>query len=196
MSLRLKRHILERRQRIAQDAVLVVIARQRVENSLTGAASNAYQRYLKVERNKFFQQQRDIAQLFPGRVDIVLFVEDRLPLAIVAQAAGFQHRRQTQFGDGTTQTLKVIDRPGGSLDVIAKGIYGENQVNEADVYSTGSTVGVAARLDLDALYTRYGFPNDMLAHLFTAGARLAQVTVRTNTPLGVIVDLSAFSSSA
>jgi hypothetical protein len=46
--------------------------------------------------------------------------------------------------------VKVINRPGGSLDVIAKGIYGANHVNETDVYSTGSTVGVAARLDLDA----------------------------------------------
>jgi glycosyltransferase involved in cell wall biosynthesis len=34
------------------------------------------------------------------------------------------------------------------------------------------------RLDLPALYPRYGYPNDMLIHLSMIGARLAQPTVR------------------
>ncbi|MEM9192817.1 MAG: hypothetical protein AAGF12_26820, partial [Myxococcota bacterium] len=36
----------------------------------------------------------------------------------------------------------------------------------------------ARRLDLDALWPRYGYPNDLLAQVQRAGLRLAQATVR------------------
>jgi len=37
---------------------------------------------------------------------------------------------------------------------------------------------VLARLDLTLVYPRYGFPNDLMAHLHSAGARVAHVEVR------------------
>lgn len=49
---------------------------------------------------------------------------------------------------------KAVTALGRSLDVIKQGIYGDGVVNEEDVYTIGSLVGVAARLDLsdDAVY--------------------------------------------
>jgi glycosyltransferase involved in cell wall biosynthesis len=43
---------------------------------------------------------------------------------------------------------------------------------------TAVTAAALRRLAFDAIYPRYGFPNDFLAHLHSAGARVAQVRVR------------------
>jgi len=43
---------------------------------------------------------------------------------------------------------------------------------------TAVTRQALARIDFDSVYRRYGFPNDFLAHLHSAGCRLAQVCVR------------------
>jgi glycosyltransferase involved in cell wall biosynthesis len=55
---------------------------------------------------------------------------------------------------------------------------GYRAVRDSQCGYTAVTRAMLAQLELDALYTRYGFPNDVLAHLHSAGARLAQVTVR------------------
>ena len=49
---------------------------------------------------------------------------------------------------------KAVTAMGRSLDVIKEGTYGDGVVNDEDVYTIGSLVGVAARLDLseDAVY--------------------------------------------
>jgi TRAP transporter TAXI family solute receptor len=49
---------------------------------------------------------------------------------------------------------KAVTALGRSLDVIKQGTYGDGVVNEEDVYTVGSLVGVVARLDLsdDAVY--------------------------------------------
>ncbi|MEQ9814319.1 MAG: TAXI family TRAP transporter solute-binding subunit [Azospirillaceae bacterium] len=46
------------------------------------------------------------------------------------------------------QTL--INRPGGTLDVIEPGTYGEGQVNEAPITTIGSNVSIGTRVELDA----------------------------------------------
>jgi glycosyltransferase involved in cell wall biosynthesis len=43
---------------------------------------------------------------------------------------------------------------------------------------TAVTRQALAGIDLESVYRRYGFPNDFLAHLHSAGCRLAQVCVR------------------
>lgn len=49
---------------------------------------------------------------------------------------------------------KAVTALGRSLDVIRKGTYGPGVVNEEDIYTIGSLVGVVARMDLsdDAVY--------------------------------------------
>jgi len=55
---------------------------------------------------------------------------------------------------------------------------GYRSVHDSQCGYTALSRSALLRLDLDDLYTRYGFPNDILAHLHTVGARLAQVPVR------------------
>jgi glycosyltransferase involved in cell wall biosynthesis len=55
---------------------------------------------------------------------------------------------------------------------------GYRTVRDSQCGYTALNRSILQRLDLDRLYTRYGFPNDILAHLHSAGARLAQVPVR------------------
>ncbi len=43
---------------------------------------------------------------------------------------------------------------------------------------TATRAAVLIRVDLARVYRRYGFPNDLLAHLHTAGARVVDVEVR------------------
>jgi hypothetical protein len=55
---------------------------------------------------------------------------------------------------------------------------GYREVRDSQCGYTAVSSRMLRLLDLEALYRRYGFPNDILAHLHTAGARMAQVTVR------------------
>jgi len=55
---------------------------------------------------------------------------------------------------------------------------GYRDVRDSQCGYTALSRSALLRLDLDELYTRYGFPNDVLAHLHSLGARLAQVPVR------------------
>jgi glycosyltransferase involved in cell wall biosynthesis len=54
--------------------------------------------------------------------------------------------------------------------------YGEVRDSQCGYTAIGR--GALARLDLTAIHTRYGYPNDLLAHLNALGAKLAQVPVR------------------
>lgn len=64
------------------------------------------------------------------------------------------------------------------LSVLTRVTSGYRQVRDSQCGYTAVNARALARIDLDDLYCRYGFPNDLLAHLHSAGARLAQVTVR------------------
>jgi glycosyltransferase involved in cell wall biosynthesis len=55
---------------------------------------------------------------------------------------------------------------------------GYREVRDSQCGYTAIGRGVLARLDLAAVHARYGYPNDLLAHLHALGARLAQVPVR------------------
>jgi glycosyltransferase involved in cell wall biosynthesis len=64
------------------------------------------------------------------------------------------------------------------LSFLTRFTSGYREVRDSQCGYTAASARILAHLDLDGLYQRYGFPNDMLAHLHTVGARLAQVTVR------------------
>jgi glycosyltransferase involved in cell wall biosynthesis len=51
-------------------------------------------------------------------------------------------------------------------------------VKDSQCGYTAMTRDAAARLDLDALWPRYGYPNDLLARLAASGARIVDVPVR------------------
>ncbi len=64
------------------------------------------------------------------------------------------------------------------LSQITRLTSGYGEVRDSQCGYTAVSAKVLSRIDLDRLYQRYGFPNDILAHLHSAGARLAQVPVR------------------
>jgi hypothetical protein len=55
---------------------------------------------------------------------------------------------------------------------------GYRDVRDSQCGFTAVSARILRFIDLDDLYKRYGFPNDILAHLHTAEARVAHVPVR------------------
>jgi glycosyltransferase involved in cell wall biosynthesis len=64
------------------------------------------------------------------------------------------------------------------LSLLTRISSGYRGVRDSQCGYTAVTADVLMRLDLDALYHRYGFPNDMLAKLHAIGARVENVSVR------------------
>lgn len=64
------------------------------------------------------------------------------------------------------------------LSLLTKLTSGYFSVRDSQCGYTAITTSALNKLHLDAIYTRYGFPNDFLAHLYVIRARLAQVTVQ------------------
>jgi glycosyltransferase involved in cell wall biosynthesis len=65
-----------------------------------------------------------------------------------------------------------------ALSYLTRLASGYPDIMDSQCGYTAVTAGALQSIDFDAIYPRYGFPNDFLAHLHTAGARVAQVKVR------------------
>jgi len=55
---------------------------------------------------------------------------------------------------------------------------GFEDIRDSQCGYTAVTADLLSRIDLDSLYARYGFPNDMLAKVHAAQGRVSNVTVR------------------
>ncbi len=64
------------------------------------------------------------------------------------------------------------------LSLLTRITSGYRAVKDSQCGYTAASAKILKRIELDNLYQRYGFPNDILSHLHTANARLAQITVR------------------
>lgn len=65
-----------------------------------------------------------------------------------------------------------------ALSVLTRITAGYPGVVDSQCGYTATRAEILHRVDLARVYPRYGFPNDLLAHLHTAGARVAHVQVR------------------
>jgi len=65
-----------------------------------------------------------------------------------------------------------------ALSVATKVTSGYRHVFDSQCGYTAITAEALSRLQLDDVFPRYGYPNDMLAHLFRAKARVVDVPVR------------------
>jgi glycosyltransferase involved in cell wall biosynthesis len=80
---------------------------------------------------------------------------------------------------GVFQIMPLIRFVGNHmLSQLTRFTSGYAYVRDSQCGYTAASARILAKLDLDQLYRRYGFPNDILAHLHTVNARLAQVPVR------------------
>jgi glycosyltransferase involved in cell wall biosynthesis len=64
------------------------------------------------------------------------------------------------------------------LSVLTRVTAGYGHIRDSQCGYTAVTADALRLIDLDALYPRYGFPNDMLAKLHAASARVVNVPVR------------------
>jgi glycosyltransferase involved in cell wall biosynthesis len=65
-----------------------------------------------------------------------------------------------------------------ALSLVTKVTSGYRHVFDSQCGYTAITRGALAAIDLDAVFPRYGYPNDLLARLHAAGMRVADVPVR------------------
>ncbi len=65
-----------------------------------------------------------------------------------------------------------------ALSILTRYTAGYSGVVDSQCGYTALRASLLETLDLDRIYPRYGFPNDLLAHLHSAGARIAHVEVR------------------
>jgi len=65
-----------------------------------------------------------------------------------------------------------------ALSLLTRGAAGYFDIMDSQCGYTAVTTDTLARLHLDRVYKRYGFPNDFLAHLHSIRCRVAQVAVR------------------
>ncbi len=64
------------------------------------------------------------------------------------------------------------------LSVATKLTSGYRHISDSQCGYTAITCSTLQRLDLESVFPRYGYPNDMLAHLHGASARVVDVPVR------------------
>jgi len=64
------------------------------------------------------------------------------------------------------------------LSMFTRYTSGYREVRDSQCGYTAISAKMIGLLRFDKIYHRYGFPNDLLAHLHSLGARLAQVPVR------------------
>ena len=84
-----------------------------------------------------------------------------------------------RFGaPGLARTMPAGRRLGGLVFSWATSRAIGVTVSDSQCGYTAIARGACARLDLDALWPRYGYPNDLLSQLAVRGLRIAQVPVR------------------
>ncbi len=65
-----------------------------------------------------------------------------------------------------------------ALSLLTRFTAGYPDVVDSQCGYTATRAAILALVDLERIYPRYGFPNDLLAHLHSAGARIVHVEVR------------------
>ncbi len=91
-----------------------------------------------------------------GRFD-VYFNPTVAPSPVISQIALVRKIRFLGLSEAQLKSEEMqplLNRPGGTVDVITKGLYGDNQVNEEDVTTLASVVGISTNASLpdDVIY--------------------------------------------
>jgi glycosyltransferase involved in cell wall biosynthesis len=120
----------------------------------------------------------DIAVVMAG--DAQMDPED-LPQLIAPAAAGASDyvKGDRLSWPGVSKAMPLFRFVGNHvLTRLTRLSSGYGNIRDSQCGYTAVTRETLRRLDLDGLYNRYGFPNDMLAKLHAVGARVSNVAVR------------------
>ena len=122
------------------------------------------------------------------RVDVtcVMAADNQMDPAELASLAGPVARGETDYAKAnrlvTGEAWRVIPRSrylgNAVLSFLTKIASGYWHVADSQAGYTALSLAALERLDLDRVYPRYGFPNDLLVHLNVAGARVRDVPSR------------------
>jgi glycosyltransferase involved in cell wall biosynthesis len=121
-------------------------------------------------------------------VDVVcvMAADNQMDPAELGELVGPVARGETDYTKAnrlfTGEAWQVIPRArylgNAVLSFLTKIASGYWHVADSQAGYTALSRAALARLDLDRIYPRYGFPNDMLVHLNVAGARVRDVPSR------------------
>jgi glycosyltransferase involved in cell wall biosynthesis len=81
-------------------------------------------------------------------------------------------------GPGKARTMPLSRRLGGEVFSWATSVALGRPVSDSQCGYTAIARGACEALDLDALWPRYGYPNDLLSQLTLRGLRVTEVPVR------------------
>ncbi|MCP4675672.1 MAG: glycosyltransferase family 2 protein [Deltaproteobacteria bacterium] len=144
--------------------------KHKVNRGVGGAIVTGYKRALELGADVVVVMAGD-AQMDPGDLH-------RLLGPVVHGEADYAKGDRLSW-PGVSREMPTIRFIGNHiLTLMTKFASGYTEVRDSQCGYTAVSAGTLTRLELSSLYQRYGFPNDILAHLHTAGARLAQVSVR------------------
>ena len=146
------------------------ILRHDVNRGVGGAIVTGYERSL--------QLGADVAVVMAGDAQMDPADLPRLLAPIVAGEADYAKGDRLAW-PGVFRAMPLARFVGNhALTWLTRLSSGYRQVRDSQCGYTAIARAALARLDLSAIYCRYGYPNDLLAHLHALGARLAQVPVR------------------
>jgi glycosyltransferase involved in cell wall biosynthesis len=119
-------------------------------------------------------------------VTCVMAADNQMDPAELADLAGPVARGETDYAKAnrlfTGEAWKLIPRArylgNAALSLLTKIASGYWHVADSQAGYTALGLDVLRRLDLERVYRRYGFPNDLLVHLNVAGARVRDVPSR------------------
>ena len=159
----------ERTLRAVRDKRLIVI-RHNENRGVGGAIVTGYKKAVAIGAHYVAVMAGD-AQMDPA--DLPFLIE---PL----------HKGQCDYakGDrlswpGVFRTMPLLRFIGNHvLSKLTRITSGFSNVRDSQCGYTVATTEILSRIDLDALWPRYGFPNDMLAKVHAAGGRIENIPVR------------------
>jgi len=100
-------------------------------------------------------------------------------LAPLVEGAADHTKGNRLFHPDTPRVMPAWRLAGNlALSLLTRVTAGYPHLVDSQCGYTATRRETLARVDLPGVYPRYGFPNDLLAHLHTAGARVADVEVR------------------
>ena len=144
--------------------------RHRRNRGVGRAIVSGYKRSLKLGADVVAVMAGD-AQMDPNDLPILLD-------PVVAGKADYAKGNRLSW-PGASKEMPIMRFIGNHvLSILTRITSGYRDVRDSQCGYTAVSRETLERIDLDALYDRYGFPNDMLAKLHTIGARLLNVVVR------------------
>lgn len=120
----------------------------------------------------------DVAAVMAGDAQMDPDELSDLMLPIVDGSADYSKGNRLIYGQAWQKIPKVRYLGNSVLSLLTKIASGYWHVADSQTGYTAISCEMLKIIDLDNLYQRYGFPNDLLVHLNIASARVKEITIK------------------